>query len=342
MLEYFKINNHFKKYLPIFMIMLSIVLLMGTSYALLRSSQQGENPYVMNVGLLEVTFQDSETNALTVENMVPVTDEAGQQTDKELVFTVKNTGTLPAKYNIYIEETSTNPEFKSVIRFISNKDDTGYNNPKTLSENNFIDQLAYLDVGESATYKVKCWLDEEADATYMDKTFTARVVVDVMQSNMSAADELKQKIKMTRPNSYEEDTDGTIYISGRADDYDATTTDDIDFNYVWYSGKLWRITSIAPDGTMKMITEDLLTSIYWGSDTTYSTSWVREWLNQEFLPTLYNYENIIVTDYEWNATMTTSYTSKLAETTMITAPVGMLNAYEYYRSYKKLGTDATA
>jgi len=342
MKEYFEINNQFKKYLPIFIIMLSLVLLLGSSYALLRSSQRGEETYVMNVGLLEVTFLDSETNALTVENMVPVTDEEGMQTDKELVFTIKNTGDYDAKYNLYIEETSTNPEFKTVIRYISNKNDTGYNSPKTLSEDNFLDTMASLAVGETATYKVKCWLDEQADVTYMDKTFTARVVVEVMQSNMSFSDEFKQKLFITRPNSYEEDTDGTIYISGRADDYDATTTDDIDFNYVWYSGKLWRITSIAPDGTIKMITEDLLTSIYWGADTTYSTSWVREWLNQEFLPTLYNYENIIVTDYKWNATMTTSYTSAPSETTMVGDAVGMLNAYEYYRSYKKLGTDATA
>ena len=118
MKDFFKINNQFKKYLPIFMIMLSIVLLMGTSYALLRNSQRGDNTYVMNVGLLEVTFLDSETNALNVTNMVPVRDEDGMKTENELEFTVKNTGSLSAKYNVYIEETSTNPEFKSVIRFI--------------------------------------------------------------------------------------------------------------------------------------------------------------------------------------------------------------------------------
>ena len=163
MKDFFKINNQFKKYLPIFMIMLSVILLMGTSYALLRSSQKGENTYVMNVGLLEVTFLDSETNAFSFDNMVPMTDDEGKQIEKELEFTVKNTGTLSAKYNVYIEETSTSPSFKTVIRFISNKDETGYNNPKTLSENNYIDQFAFLDVGESATYKVKFWLSEDVN-----------------------------------------------------------------------------------------------------------------------------------------------------------------------------------
>ena len=181
MKDFFALNKPFKKYLPVYMIMLSIMLLLGTSYALLRSSHQGENSYVMNVGLLEVTFVDSETSALTLENAKPVTDKEGEKETKELFFTVKNTGNVIAKYNVYIEETSTSPEFKTVIRFISNKNDTGYIDPKTLSEDKYIDQGSYLDVGEIATYKVKAWISETADATYMNQTFTARIVVDSIQ-----------------------------------------------------------------------------------------------------------------------------------------------------------------
>ncbi|MBQ8472685.1 MAG: hypothetical protein IJ501_04210 [Bacilli bacterium] len=336
MLEYLKINNHFKKYLPIFMIMLSLILLMGTSYALLRSSQVGEETYVMNVGLLEVTFQDSETNALTVENMVPVTDQEGMETDKELVFTVKNTGTLLAKYNIYIEETSTSPEFKSVIRFISNKNNEGYNNPKTLSENSFIDQFAYLDVGESATYKVKVWLAEEADATYMNKTFTARIVIDVIQGNAPAMEEIKKSISKSTCNPSVTDDDGTIYLSG--------TNDCVNFNYVWYSGKLWRITALYPDGTMKMITDGAITTIAYGSNNKFytdenTTSYMYQWLNQEFLPTLYNHENIIVEDATWNAspgngTISSKLPVRGQEEVLVNASVGLLNSYEYYKSYQ--------
>ena len=158
-----------KKYALIFLILLAIILLIGTSYALLRSSEQGENTYVMSVGLLEVTFQDSETNGLSLENAVPMTDNEGMNQASELIFTVKNTGNLAAGYDIYIEETSTSPEFKTVIRFISSKNDTGYNSPKTLSEDYYIEQGGSLAVGESATYKVKLWLSETADNTYMNQ-----------------------------------------------------------------------------------------------------------------------------------------------------------------------------
>lgn len=181
MKELFEMNKPFKKYLPLYMIMLSIVLLMGTSYALLRSSHQGENTYTMNVGTLQVTFVDSKTSALTLENAYPMTDDEGMKNSAELVFTVKNTGNVAAKYSVYIEETSTNPEFKSVIRFISNKNDTGYTDPKTLASDKYIDDNGTLSVGAEATYKVKAWISSDADSTYMNKTFTARIVVDSVQ-----------------------------------------------------------------------------------------------------------------------------------------------------------------
>ena len=85
--------------------LLAISTTIGSSYALLRNRDIGENTYVMNVGLLEVTFLDSETSVLTLENAYPMTDEEGRYEEKELVFTVKNTGDYPAKYSVYIEET---------------------------------------------------------------------------------------------------------------------------------------------------------------------------------------------------------------------------------------------
>ena len=334
MREYLKFNKEFKKFLPVFLIILAVVLLLGTSYALLRSSDQGENTYVMNVGLLEVTFVDSETNELTINNAVPMTDSEGMSQSDELIFTVKNTGDFTAQYNVYIEETSTNPEFKSVIRFISNKNDTGYNSPKTLSEDKYIDTGGVLDVEETATYKVKLWLSENADNTYMNKTFTARIVIEVFQVNTLSDKVLSSVNNASCQASVVED--GITYISG--------TADCIDFNYVWYSGKLWRITAIYPDGTMKMITDDNITTISYGSDVNFYTdesnsSYIYQWLNEDFLDTLYNYENIIVTDASWNATnsnasSTSEVSTKLPETTMVTSPVGLLNSYEYYKSYQ--------
>ena len=142
---------------------------------------------------------------------------------------------------------------------------------------------------------------------------------------------------------------GTTYLSG--------TKDCINFNYVWYSGKLWRITAINPDGSLKMITDDNITTISYGEDvnfydiskkddTSYTGSYIYQWLNEDFLDTLYNHENIIVENSTWNITNSNAGSvdeigKKLPETTLINnstigknTPVGLLNSYEYYLSYK--------
>ena len=146
---------------------------------------------------------------------------------------------------------------------------------------------------------------------------------------------------------------GTTYLSG--------TKDCINFNYVWYSGKLWRITAINPDGSLKMITDDNITTISYGSDvnfydiskkddTSYTGSYIYQWLNEDFLDTLYNYKNIIVENSTWNTTNSNAGSvdeigKKLPETTLINnstigknTPVGLLNSYEYYLSYKNSGS----
>jgi len=318
-----------KKFLILMIVGFTLVLTLGSSYALLRNSQIGNNSYTMNVGNLEVTFQDERTNALTITNMYPMTDEEGLSQEDELTFVVKNTGNLPATYNVYIEETSTSPAFKTVIRYVDKKGTNAYSDVKVLNDNKYIDERARLSVNEEATYKVKLWLSEEADTTYMNKTFRAKIVVDALQDMGSTLLNDIYHPKNASCKTYVEE-DGIIYISG--------SKDCIDFNYVWYSGKLWRITAIYPDGSMKMITEDLITAIYWGSNIEYDGSYIYQWLNEDFKDTLINPNSILKEDAIWNYSTDGNSTPVKPETietqkTKI-APIGLLNAYEYYKSYQ--------
>ncbi len=331
-------NN--KRNLLIMIITLSLVLILGSSYAYLMYTKESNNSYVINVGTLEVTFVDSETQFLNLTNMYPMTDDEGKSLEQELVFQVKNTGNLVANYNVYIEELSTEPEFKTVIKYIVNKDNKGYSEPEVLNDDKYIESSGKLKVGETSEYHVKVWLMETADNTYMNKEFKAKVIVEGNQNldkGVPLLDTIKEAIAnhttdtciptITDDNGTPDNKDDdTIYFSG--------DNDCVNFNYVWYSGKLWRIVATNPDGSMKLVTQDAITAINWGSNTTYSGSWIYQWLNEDFKDTLYNYEEIIVQNASWNATETTSYATKIPETTMVTGDVGLLNTYEYYQSYK--------
>ena len=59
-------------------------------------------------------------------------------------------------------------------------------------------------------------------------------------------------------------------------------------NYVWYSGQLWQVMETNDTNhTIKLITAQSLTSIAYGLTNEWSTSWVREWLNDGiFYPVL--------------------------------------------------------
>ena len=314
-----------RRNIMVLMISLSLVLLLGSSYALLRSTAVGTTPYVINVGSLQVSFEGS-TDKLSLENMYPMSDKEGSNQSKELGFVVKNTGDIEARYNVYLEETSTDPEFKNYIRFISNKNSEGYNEPKTMGYDKYIDLEARLGVSESASYKVKVWLDKEAENDYMDKTFTAKVVIEGNQIDTS-------NTLYTKMNNAIKEHSGTTIVEDNVTYLSGSSTD-VNYNYVWYSGKLWRIVILYNDGTMKLVTEDPVTSIVWGANSNYETSWVREWLNNEFIDTLYNYQNIIETNYSWNATPMVEVGTPIPKTTMINDPVGLLNIYEFYKAYQ--------
>ena len=60
-------------------------------------------------------------------------------------------------------------------------------------------------------------------------------------------------------------------------------------NYIWYSGFLWQIMGINADGTVRLITNENVTSIPWGEENkvpNWDESYANDWLNNYFYPTL--------------------------------------------------------
>jgi len=278
-------NLNIKKYVPFMLVLVAVIILSGTSYALLKSTSKGSNPYVMNVGVLEISFQDSEEDKLTLVNQIPISDDEGIDSEDEYTFTIKNTGTLPATYSVYIEETSTNPEFKSVIRYITSKNNQEYGDAKTLSEDKYIDTNATLGIDQTATYKVKLWLSIDADSTYMNKTFTARIVVDTTL-NYEGFDLKDPILGITLP-TYEAassdtfagglvaiNTDGTLYDgTGTIREYrysGPSVNNYIKFN----NGEMWRIVGMfknsSGDWNLKIMRNTMLTSVELPSTYTYN------------------------------------------------------------------------
>ena len=357
-----------QKKILIVAVMFVVTLFIGSSYALLTNFDKTSEVINIKVGNMNASVTTNES--ISLENKLPETDASGKQNATPVEITITNTGTINIqKYEIKLlsEEGKTSTLEYQYIKYAISLDGTNYLEAKNLNDSNNIVYTGYnLKTDNNKKTKIiylKVWIDETAGNNGLNKTFYGALSVDLYQKAEVPGSEKILEVANSIPSCTRTvtDTDGTVYISGNSDNpsiYSNAITDDcvIDFNYVWWSGKMWRITAIYPDGAMKMITDNMITLIafnakrqvnyYTKADETNgiveSKSYMFQWLNEDFLDTLYNNgTDVIDTTKYWNATMpsNTTISTKPAETeaTMIpttTSPVGLLNSYEYYKSYQ--------
>ena len=362
--EYLK-NKRNKKLKSIFIgIGILLIALIGSTYAFFTYSKS-LSAFTLTSGGITAEFT-SGSNEINITNGYPISDEFALAHLDELDyidFTISGNITNPDQgltYEIYLTEKSGNTLDSDYIKvYITNsngeriKDPKIYNNldyttySPDSSTGKVIYKLEGLPGNYNKSFRIYAWIDKDYEQNEVSQEFTFYVNLYAYNGeNKLLSNVILKKLTTTNdvPDNYILD-DGIYYISGCKEDGDSEVCNEkniIDFNYVWYSGKLWRITAIYSDGRIKMITEEPITAIYWGSDGTYEGSWIYQWFNEDFKDTLYDYQNIIDTTATWNATMMTSSGSKPPETTIIMAPVGSLNSYEYVQSYLKLGAVANS
>ncbi len=328
-----------------------VIVLLGSTYAFFMYSKTIK-AFTLTSNSIKAEFE-SGTNSINIAYAYPISDAfAKQNLDKlgYLDFTVK--GSVSDKkeavtYEIYLTEDSNNTLDSNFIKVYLTDDNNQevvepsiYNDLKAPTLTSASDGKVILTKTETGTfeskYRIYAWIDQEYTQNVEHQTFSFKVNLYTYNdvAPKGAADTVKEAIASHTTESCQNLTieeDGITYLSG--------SNECIDFNYVWYSGKLWRITAINPDGTMKMITQDVIATIPWNANNeTYKDSWIYQWLNEDFKDTLYNYENIIVQNVKWNATEDENEIPGKPPTDdsadIVQGDVGSLNAYEYYQSYK--------
>jgi len=167
----------------------------------------------------------------------------------------------------------------------------------------------------------------------------------------SKCDESKKKEEVTKDNTilyraktlvYENETcktDGTTYeYMGGCYIKGASSS-----NYIWYNGFMWRIMGINSDNTVRLITDENVTSISYGTTNTaesYATNvdYIHNWLNTYFLGHLNSTKSIIKEgNYFCSETIGTVLTDDIVRTTCssgkeVKASVGLISYDEFYLS----------
>lgn len=176
-------------FISVLAIVIGIISLIGTSYAIFQVARTSERKSVLNTGSFQIDFTTGEV--ITLNNMGPMSTADGMNTNS-FQFTITNSGTMDSIYKIYLEEnkTDSNHPLSTVPNtdylMISYKTDNGkYSEPvaiKNLYNSNTLVLNKQLKAGESITYEMKIWLNKEAGNDYQNTMYSARIAVESSQN----------------------------------------------------------------------------------------------------------------------------------------------------------------
>ena len=169
-----------KKYivLVIVTIVISVIALIGASYALLTMTIEGDKKITLTAGILKVDFEEGDN--INLENTAPMTDTQGQKTTP-YTFTITNTGNINAYYHVSLEEEATNTLANSYLkmRLTNNQGyDSGVVKVSSYGTGTFnIKSEETLEPEDTVTYTLWMWLDNDADNSAQGKEYKSKIVV---------------------------------------------------------------------------------------------------------------------------------------------------------------------
>ena len=165
-----------------FLAMILLIVTVGTSYALFNVLVKSDKDTEIIAGTFKVNFEDG--NEIILNNASPMSDEEGLNTTG-YKFTVDNSGTIDAKYNVSLEERDSKEMTldKKYVKYSIKENDGSWSEPQLLSNGLVLRKDKLLATSMKDTYELKLWLSENAPNETQGKRFDAKVVISAVQGN---------------------------------------------------------------------------------------------------------------------------------------------------------------
>ena len=349
-----------KEIVIIGLILLMVIALIGVSYAAFSYSKTGTKLNSITTGSITMTYEETD-NTISLNGALPTTDATGKKrlTEGEYFdFTVSSniSGDVNINYEISAKDVTSSSANKidgsNIKLYLTRLTDDGTEEelmtPETYNEetsaNNFTGRpsgemslyTSSMSSSESNNYRLRMWVDEDYNPQGDGGGLQFSVQINVYGKDGDKMPVTTGPVNEVLLSNIPEDNQYN-------DEVDTFITGEDPNNYIWYSGKLWRAVSVNNEAkTTKLVTQWNISAINYNPDnqTNFEGSYMEEWLNDTtvdgFLGNLRDYENFIVTDAVWDATMDATDLGSIqrpnGEATVIDA-VGLLNMYEYQSSY---------
>ena len=314
----FLLETSFSKIYMIVMIIITLLILGGYfSYAMFTVTKEKSNAVSIVTGNLtyKLEVEENETNTLTVP----------ANSRQDFIVTLSNPNNIKARFNFYY------------IGDLADGVDIGYieknefNIPPTETGIN----LEKVDTtGSSNTYIVRV-----ANTTGSEISIELGVSVGLDYNDLELPENGHLLRKITSIGTVAEVIEDDIMNRLNSEDSEQTfVTGSNPYNYIWYSGKLWRVVSIdTSDNSVKLVTQWNISAIsYDNNSSAFEGSYMESWLNDTtvdgFLGNLRESESFIKMDSKWNVSTMTDASKPPSESdggTIVETSVGLLNIYEY-------------
>ena len=171
-------------YILIGIVIILIIVAVGITYAWLTTTLRGEKEYVLKAGTLNLILDENSSEVINIAEAYPMSDEEGKAQEIVYRFTVENTGTVAAGYEIYLDDAEIEA---SDIRV----DDSNIKYDLRMNEGPREDGLlsetdnrkiedSILNVGQSRSYELRLWLKEDSTANY-NEVFSGKLRIEAIQ-----------------------------------------------------------------------------------------------------------------------------------------------------------------
>ena len=319
-----------KLILVIILILISLIALVGSSYALLTKSFKSKK-LSMEVGTLKIDF--AEGNAINMVNAAPMTDSDGLKSTP-YTFTITNSGTIDAYYTVSNEEELANTMDTSYLHMkLTGSDgyDSGIKTVKELGTETYklVDETL-LATGKSVTYELRMWISQDAGNDIQNKIYKSKIVVNgtsnktldtycldngftklsdcmlVMNNHEQTTDIAKTNIKakVTPDFSKTATTDEGLFMAEDDEGESYYYRGAVKNNYVSFAGFIWRIIRRNGDGSIRMIysgksTSDTGDAVTIGNSQFNSKYWDPTYVGYKYNEDFSLHESNGTTNYNW-------------------------------------------
>ena len=268
------IENEKKKRTILYGLLVTVLVLIGVTYAYYRITKTQTNSNVIGTRTCLNTTLTEETSEIVLSDAFPISDEDGLK-QSPFTFTLTNNCDSYVKVTIALVSeyrTSTNTAYLKDNYVKSNLSTKGTNDGSSVilstlslgevdtNTQGYVLKTTGLKNKEAKSFDLRLWLDSETtNEQGLNKTWKGKIVVSIVAADeptfaetILANNEVKAPI--TKPGAAVSTADEALLASAE-DDYGTSYyfRGAVKNNYVEFANKCWRIVRVGGDGSVKLI-----------------------------------------------------------------------------------------